>query len=133
MAEKTIALPFSIDQYGKVSETSEQTKIWADRVRSVVGTTIRERVMRPEFGGTIAFTVFESQEKAEEAIKTDVSEVFDAQLSLLRLDAVTVSLDETTGTITVEIIYGLPNDKLVTTSIGLVSIIGNNPPIQEML
>ena len=46
MAEKTLALPFSVDPYGKISVTSEQSKIWADRVRSVIGTTLRERVMR---------------------------------------------------------------------------------------
>jgi phage baseplate assembly protein W len=50
MAEKTIALPFSVDPYGKVTVASDQSKIWADRVRSVIGTFLRERVMRPEFG-----------------------------------------------------------------------------------
>ena len=133
MDEKTIALPFSIDVYGRVAFTQDQSKIWADRVRSVVGTTVKERVMRPTFGGTIAYKVFESQELAEQEIKTNVEEVFDSQLQVLTLNDVTTSFDEYTGTITADITYSLPNDTVLTTTVGLVTIVGNNPPIQEIL
>ena len=133
MAEKTIALPFSIDPYGKVTATSEQTKIWADRVRSVVGTTVRERVMRPNFGGNIAYSVFNTQESAELAIKTDVQQVFNTQLPLLTLNNVQTSFDEYTGIITITVTYSLPNDIVVSTNVGLVTISGNNPPIEENL
>ena len=133
MAEKTIALPFSIDPYGKVTSTSEQTKIWGDRVRSVIGTSLRERLMRPDFGSTMAFNVFESQEAATEAIKTDVKAAFETQLSLLTLNSVDTSFDEYTGVITANITYALPNDKVLTTSVGLISIVGNNPSVEENL
>ena len=133
MTEKTIALPFSIDPYGKVTSTSEQTKIWGDRVRSVIGTSLRERLMRPDFGSTMAFNVFESQEAATEAIKTDVKAAFETQLSLLTLNSVDTSFDEYTGVITANITYALPNDKVLTTSVGLISIVGNNPSVEENL
>lgn len=131
--EKAIALPFSIDPFGKVTSTSEQTKIWADRVRSVVGTTIKERVMRPTFGSTIAFKVFESQELAEQDIKSNVEKVFSEQLSVLTLKQVDTLFDEYTGTINASITYSLPNDTIANTTIGLVTILGNNPPTEELL
>lgn len=133
MAEKTISLPFSIDPYGKVASTSEQTKIWADRVRSTIGTTLKERVMRPNFGSNIAFSAFDTQTKAEEAIKTEVQQVFNTQLPLLKLGSVTTSFDEYSGTVNTTISYSLPNDMVITTTIGIVTILGNTPPIQEIL
>ena len=72
MSEKSLSLPFSIDAYGKVSVTSEQSKIWADRVRSVLGTSLRERVMRPTFGTLIPYAIFEGAETAEAEIKAEV-------------------------------------------------------------
>lgn len=133
MNEKAIALPFSVDPYGKISVTSDQSKIWADRVRSVVGTTLKERVMRPDFGGTIAYSVFESAEKAQEAISADVAEVFSVQLPLLTLNGVSSTFDEYTSTLTTDITYSIPNNKVETTTVGIVTIVGNNPPIEETL
>lgn len=133
MDEKTIALPFSIDPYGKVTSTSEQSKIWADRVRSVVGTTVKERVMRPTFGSDIAYGVFDTQAAADEMIKINVEQVFNAQLPLLKLGTVTTSYDEYTGTLNTTVTYSLPNDQVVTTNIGIVTVSGNTPPTQENL
>lgn len=133
MEEKTIALPFSIDPYGKVTSTSEQSKIWADRVRSVVGTTVKERVMRPTFGSDIAYGVFDTQTAADEIIKSNVAQVFSTQLPLLKLGTVTTSYDEYTGTLNTTITYSLPNDQVVTTNIGIVTVSGNTPPTQENL
>lgn len=132
--EKALSLPFSIDPFGAVTVASDQRKIWADRVRSVVGTTLGERVMRPDFGGKIAFSVFNSQEDAAEAIRTTVSEVFNSQLPLLTLQDVATSFDELTGTVYADITYALPNEEIIlTTNIGLIYIDGNNQPIKENL
>lgn len=132
--EKAISLPFSINAFGAVSFSTDQRKIWADRVRSVVGTTIGERVMRPNFGGKIAYSVYSNQDAAIEAIKTTVAEVFNSQLPLLTLDKIDSSFDESTGTVSADITYRLPNDQIiVTTTIGIIYIDGNNQAIKENL
>lgn len=131
--EIAIALPFSIDPYGKVSSTTDQRKIWADRVRSAVGTTIGERVMRPFFGGEIAFSVFNGVDAAAQEIKNNVAEVFNTQLPLLTLGSVETSIDTTTGTVYADISYSLPNEVETNTTIGLVYLAGNIPPIEENL
>lgn len=133
MAEIGIALPFSIDSYGKVNTTDQQPKLWADRVRSVVGTAIGERVMRPEFGSEIPYAEFKTAEDASSQIENTVLHSFETQLGKLRLQTVTANLDEYTGTINVTIVYALPNQEIVTTTLGFASINGNNPTVKETM
>jgi phage baseplate assembly protein W len=131
MAEKAISLPFSINSFGKLADTTEPQKIWADRVRSVIGTALRERVMQPEFGTDIPSSVFETTEDADAQIRTEVIAAFNSQLPSLTLDDVTSTFDEFSGVMNVDIIYALPNDEVVSTSIGLVSIAGTAPIYEE--
>jgi hypothetical protein len=131
MAEKAIALPFSIDPYGKVTSTIDQNKIWQDKVLSVIGTTMRERVIRPKFGTLIATKAFDNETLAEKDIQSEVEYAFNTQLGLLTLESVNTSFDAYTNTTNVEIIYGLPNNESVSTTIGLVTINGTLTPRQE--
>ena len=82
-SEKAISLPFSIDTSGSIGTTTEQSKIWTDRVRSVLGTSLRERVMRPTFGTLIPFSLFNNVENAVEEIRDEVTRAFDRYLQLL--------------------------------------------------
>jgi phage baseplate assembly protein W len=131
MAELALAMPFSIDPYGKLTVTTDQSKIWADRVRSVIGTALKERVMRPTFGTRIPFTVFNTQEDADSEINREVVQAFNEQLALLKLQNVTTSFDTFTGVINITINYSLPNDIQISTNIGIATIQGNNPIYEE--
>jgi len=134
MAEEiAIALPFSIDPYGKVSQTKEQSKIWADKVRSVIGTALKERVMRPLFGTDISSSVYEGQDFAELSVKDAVATAFNTQLQRLQLQSVSSVFDTYTNTLTVDVTYALPNDEVVSTTIGILSISGNLIPREETL
>jgi phage baseplate assembly protein W len=133
MAEYAIALPFSVDSYGKVSSTKDQSKIWADRVRSVLGTTIRERVIRPNFGTLIPFALFNTETGAVSQVEAEVNKAFAQQLSLLNLQKVNVTVDQYTNVLTVEAVYGLPNNEVVSTVVGLVLVDGANPIYEELL
>lgn len=130
-AEVAIALPFSIDPYGKVTQTIEQPKIWADKVRSVIGTGLRERVMRPVFGTDIPSVVFENQEEADGRIQELVASSFNSQLPRLELQGVSNTYDSYSGTLNVEVTYALPNEEVVTTTIGLIVVSGNLVPYEE--
>jgi hypothetical protein len=133
MAEKAISLPFSIDSYGKVGSAQDQSKIWADRVRSVIGTAVRERLMRPTFGTLIPFALFETDVSAEVQVQTELEQAFTQQLPLLTLQTVTVSIDSYTNVLSVEVVYALPNNVIVSTIVGLVLVDGANPIYQELL
>lgn len=133
MPEVAISLPFGVDRYGKVGSTTDQSKIWADRVRSLIGTSLRERVMRPNFGTVIPFALFETSEVASTEIETEVKSAFLKFLPTLSLQEVTASFDEANNVINTSVIYALPNDEVVTTNIGLVVLRGKTPIYEELL
>lgn len=133
MAQKAISLPFLIDPYGRVASTQSQSKIWSDKVKSVLGTSLRERVMRPNFGTLIPYSLFNSQTEATVEIKAEVERAFAEQLDLLTLQQTDVTIDMYTNVLNVQVTYGLPNDEVVSTTIGLVFVQGTNPIYEELL
>lgn len=132
ISELTISLPFGISDFGGVSSTTSQEKIWADRVRSVVGTSVQERVMRPAFGTDVPRSLFETEEVMRTKIEEEVAQAFTSYLPLLTLSSISTEFDSRTDVITATIIYELPNEEEATVSIG-VATISNNQPISEVL
>lgn len=133
MIETALSLPFKLDPYGKFSSTTDQSKIWADRVRFVIGTNLRERIMRPEFGTLVPSAFMETQEMANSMITTEVTRAFATQLDKLKFQSVTTSFDEFTNVMQITVIYDLPNNETVDTTVSLVYIDGNQPPYEENL
>ena len=131
--EKTISLPFSIDTFGMVGTTTQQSKIWADKVRSVIGTSVRERVMRPTFGTLIPYSLFDGEETAVMEIQDEVTSAFAKRLNLLTLIDVESEAGTTPGALNVTITYSLPNEEVQKTSIGFIDIKGIFPPYEEKL
>jgi phage baseplate assembly protein W len=133
MAEVAISLPFRVDPYGKIAVSTDQQKIWADRVRSILGTALKERVMQPLLGTEIPYSIFQTQEDASILIERETQAAFETQLPLLSLQSVTTTFDEFTGIINVSTVYDLPNTTQVETVIGIAYIQGTNPIYQETL
>lgn len=126
--EKTISYPFSFDAQGNVATTIDQNKIWQDRVLAVLGTNLGERVQRLDFGTDIYREQFNTTEEAIYEIKRLVAIAFNSQLPLLTLNNVKGTTDLSSGTVTIEVSYMLPNKDIVTTEMSTVVINGNNPP-----
>lgn len=133
MAEIAISLPFTINAYGDVASTSDQRKIWSDRVRFVIGTNLEERILSPRFGTLVPSAFMETSESAEARIISEVERAFPAQLELLTLQGVDVSFDDYTNTTSVNITYSLPNDEVTSTVVAVTYIGGNNISVQENL
>jgi phage baseplate assembly protein W len=137
MAEKAISLPFTLDTYGRIATATDFSKIWADRVRSVMCTMIEERVMEPAFGTKIALSMFDGVNDAVSDIKVEVEQAFVKFLSTLVLDNVEVTFDEgstdSSGAIFVEVEYTLPNNKTDSIVVAVAAISRNQPAYQENL
>ena len=131
--EKAISLPFSFDAYGKIAITTDQAKIWADRVRSVIGTNLRERLMRPEFGSLVPTAFMETQEMAAATVNAEVERAFSTQLDKLSLQSTDCSFDEYSGTMNVTITYQLPNNNIIDTTVSYVYLSNNQPIYEENL
>lgn len=130
--ELAIALPFSIDAYGTIAATVDQAKIWADRVRSVIGTAVGERVMRPEFGCEAALNVFEPEESTVAILEDDIRRAFITFLPLCGLNGVSVSVNDETRVITAEVEYSTPNSESYLLQVGIATLNGTNPISEEI-
>lgn len=131
ISEKAISLPFRFDSTGNVAKSTDQTHIWADRVRSAVGTISGERVMRSEFGSDIALISFDTVFSIEESVKDKVSALFSTTFPTLVLEDVSVFNNEVTNTVEVTVVYLLPNQERITTQVGVATLTGTLPIYEE--
>lgn len=133
MANNELALvfPFSLDDYGNISVTSDPDRIWQDRVKSVIGTNIGERVMRPSFGTKVAFANWATRSAMEDIIQKEVNRAFFLHLPLLTVTDITFTYNDAENVANVFITYTLPDKREATTSVGVVVLNENNPPYEE--
>jgi phage baseplate assembly protein W len=126
--EYTISLPFFIGVTGSVTTTSDQKKIWADRVLSVIGTAVGERVQRYGFGSRVHYDAFETVTQAEAQLESNILEAFSEYLPSLSFNGIQTSYDQSTGALGVTVLYSLPDTAEASTGIGTVRINGTLPP-----
>lgn len=133
ISETAISIPFAVDSYGNVANTTSQSKIWQDRVLSAIGTLQTERVMRPKFGTKIPLELFDSSDVTLSTIQSEINKVFTNLLPLLVLDKVNVYFDESTNVVTADIVYDLPDQKKENLVIGLVVVSRTKTPYEEKI
>lgn len=107
---KAISLPFRLDSYGKIASSNELPKIWSDRVRTVVGTVVGERVMQPTFGSTLPQNLFDTVVSAPGYADGQLRAAFAEWLPELDFLGTEVVTDDTgNGTVSLEVSYQIPN------------------------
>jgi len=131
--ERAISLPFKIDDFGNVSSTISQEKIWVDRVRSAVGTRLNERVLLQDYGTEIPDNLFENTNTMISTIEEEVETAFLRDLPTLELDSVVATYDENNDTIFAEVGYFLPNKEQTSVVIGIATLSNNNSIQEELL
>lgn len=130
--ELSMSLPFRVDAFGTIAATVDESKIWADRVRAVIGTAVGERVYRPEFGCRAATSVFETEEETEVLLRAEIRNAFLDYLPLCSLEDVTVSIDEITRVINAEVVYRTPSSNEYSLQVGVATINGDQPISEEI-
>lgn len=132
--EKAISLPFTITAQGNVNSTNDQSKIWQDRVYSVIATSLGERVTRQLFGTKITSETFDLSDGvhgAQNTIRNEVNSAFSSFLPKLRLVNVKTDFSIDNSTVTVTVDYQLPNQTNQSVVLGSFQLNGNQP-IQEL-
>ena len=109
MSESAISLPFGIDGSGGIGASTDESKIWEDRVRLVLLTQERERVLRPTFGTQIRALTFESNYTTTAAAEKIVGGAFARWLPSLRLRSVMAVPDDVNGGLLIQVNYTLPS------------------------
>lgn len=123
MATKAITLPFTFNgpksfyenlsaaNLGTISTTTDEKKIWRDRVILVLSTRFYERLMRPDFGSDINRTIFENEASAKETASRTITIAFNTWLSALKLNKISADFDINTGFMSIEVFYLLPSGR----------------------
>jgi phage baseplate assembly protein W len=130
ITEAAMSLPFTISEFGTVSFTTSQEKIWADRVRVAIGTGVSERVMRQDFGVNVRGALMESEETARKLIEQEVGLAFSRNLPLLSLTSVATSFNLIENSVEATITYQLPNRTTEVVVVGF-AILSGSSPIEE--
>lgn len=108
--QKVISLPFSINENYGISFTTDDKKIYKDRVFLAVMTRLQEKVMQPNYGTQVKDALFETEQVAANIIRGSVSSAFANWLPSLVLLDLNVELEESTSQLIVTIGYRLPNE-----------------------
>lgn len=130
--ELTMTLPFKVDPYGTISATVDESKIWADRVRAVIGTAVGERVYRPDFGCKAATSVFETEEETEAMLLSEIRNAFLDYLPMCSLEEVQVSINEETRIVNAEVVYKTPSSNEFSLQVGVATINGDQPISEDI-
>lgn len=108
---KAISVPFRFDGYGNVATSTSSSRIWAGRMRSVMGTPTGQRVMRPDFGSDLPNNLFDVSLSAPGFIEASVNTA--ASRWLPDLDIVVVEVeDEDTNNVSVNVTYQIPESQV---------------------
>jgi phage baseplate assembly protein W len=119
---KAISFPFTLDPFGKTASTTDQRKIYQDRVLTLLSTTVGERPMRPTYGTNIATAMFENQGNVEKAINDAIRSAISKWIPELTVNNIFLKGFLDTGAVTVELNVSLPdfvedNITVVTTTL----------------
>ena len=106
---KAIAFPFTLDPFGKTTSSTNQKKIYQDRVLTLLSTAVGERPMRPNYGTNIGTAMFENQGKIEKAVNDAIRSAISKWLPELTVNKINIVGFLDTGAVTVEINVTLPD------------------------
>lgn len=114
-----ISYPFTFDPFGVIETTNDQTKIYQDRILTLLSTVKGERPMRPTYGTDVSRAMFENQGDAKKAIDQAVRSAISTWIPEVEVSEVNVYSADDSGKIGVEVNVVLPD--FTSTSINILS------------
>lgn len=112
---RAISLPFRLDSFGNITTTTDLPKIWADRVKTVVGTAKGERVMQPDFGCDLPNNLLDVAATVPGYADSQIQGSFSEWLPEVEFQGTEV-LENDAGTLNVNVLYQIPNYEQTTST-----------------
>jgi len=116
---KAISYPFTFDPFGVVFTTEDQTKIYQDRILTLLSTAVGERPMRPTYGTNVAKAMFENQTDAVTAVDAAIRSAIETWIPEVTIEAINISSFDPNGAVGVEVNVSLPD--FTSTSVNILS------------
>jgi phage baseplate assembly protein W len=117
-----ITFPYTIDPNGVAQYTQSATKIYVDRVLTLLSYYVGQRPMVPTYGVDWSKSLFENDSNAQVAIPLAISEAIGKWIPEVSVTAVDFVGDSTDGTENVIVSLKLPDDTLTSLTINTGTI-----------
>jgi phage baseplate assembly protein W len=117
-----ITFPYTIDPNGVAQYTQSATKIYVDRVLTLLSYYVGQRPMLPTYGVDWSKSLFENDSNAQVAIPLAISEAIGKWIPEVSVTAVDFVGDSTDGTENVIVSLKLPDDTLTSLTINTGTI-----------
>ena len=115
-----IRYPFTLNN-GKVEATYSPTKLYTDRVLTLLSTNIGQRPILQGYGANMDYALFENENDLALAVKSAASEAIKKWIPQVKVESITVAPLDTDGAAQVEIIIGLPDNTTSSVSVNTSS------------
>ena len=119
---KAISYPFTLNVFGETTSTTDQKKIYTDRVLTLLSTSIGERPMRPTYGTNLGLAMVENQGVAEVAIPAAIRSAIATWLPELTVNEINIKNFNDGGKVEVELLLTFPDYTTGTISIYSVTL-----------
>lgn len=122
----TISYPYTVSPYGVVTTTTLSSKIYLDRVLTLLSTSIGQRPMLPEYGVDWNKSMFENDGDAEAAIQAAIRAAVTIWIPEVKVDRIDVQYNYASGVESVMLTLILPDNTQVSIPVNtaIISIDG---------
>ena len=115
-----IRYPFTLNN-GKVEATYSPTKLYTDRVLTLLSTNIGQRPILQGYGANMDYALFENDNDLALAVKSAASEAINKWLPQISVASINVGSLDSDGAAEVEIIINLPDNTTSSVSVNTSS------------
>ena len=119
---KAISYPFNVQINGAIDSTEVPTKIYLDRVLTLLGTNVGQRPMLPKYGVDWSLALFENDGNASLAIPRAIAQAINTWLPAISVQNITVTPDYATGTENVTVDLKLPNNTITSLTVNSATL-----------
>jgi phage baseplate assembly protein W len=127
---RAIDFPFTLNPFGRANTTTTESKIYLDRLLTLLSTQVGQRPMLPEYGTNMAKALFENEEDFYPAARTAITDAVSLWLPELRIDKLEIEDIDEQGFANIKVIVELPDAKITSVTIN-TAIFGANGLIER--
>jgi phage baseplate assembly protein W len=109
-----INYPYTLDPVGVVATTDQPSKIWLDRLLTLLSTNVGQRPMLTSYGTDLMRALFENENVLDTAIKQAVNTAVTVWLPEIKISSISTVLPEYGGQAQVTITVILPDSTIKT-------------------
>lgn len=106
----SISYPYTIDPNGLVISSVDTTKLYLDRVLTLLSTNVGQRPMSPSYGVDWSTSMFENEGDAILAINQAVRVAIANWIPEVTVEGLEIDSNSLSGKLTVNLKLGIPND-----------------------